>query len=167
MVLADCRSRVNPPLPPTYFGNAIILGVSVSTSVKICNESLHATASRIHNTVAQTIQDSSIERFMHTMENNDHNIIILAQKIPHGRLVTVAGWPRFPFYEVDFGWGKPIAVRSPEVQGDGEIVFSGSNPKFAPMDVEICMGLPSDVLRCLHEDPSFLGKFPSNPLEDE
>ncbi|MCO5596675.1 hypothetical protein L7F22_050743 [Adiantum nelumboides] len=48
-VLANCRSRLKPPLPSSYFGNTIWCDISTTTIDKIWSESLHDIASRIRS----------------------------------------------------------------------------------------------------------------------
>ena len=69
-------------------------------------------------------------------------------------------------YEVEFGWGRPAAVRSPKVPGDGEMVlFGGRQGSGAGVgDIEICMALPSTAMEVLLSDPTFLAKPVSNPF---
>ncbi|MCO5579167.1 hypothetical protein L7F22_033020 [Adiantum nelumboides] len=86
---------------------------------------------------------------------------------PKGGGIVVASSPRFPVYNVDFGWGKPSAVRSPKVPGDGEVVLFGGNPKLEEGDVEFCVCLAEDALKRLLDDSKFLGKAPSNPFADQ
>eukprot|EP00250_Pteridium_aquilinum_P012058 c20484_g1_i1 orf=137-1627(-) len=163
-VLANCRSRLKPPLPPTYFGNAIGFSLAVSTVGKICSETLHATSSRVHDTVVEIVQDSLVG-YMHWLEIPGNDLMAeVIPNLPKGKGINMASSPRFPVYEVDFGWGKPAAVRSPKVPGEGELVFFGGNPRSAPGDVEICVALLADDLRHLLEDPKFLAKTPCSPF---
>ncbi|KAH7283337.1 hypothetical protein KP509_34G002100 [Ceratopteris richardii] len=163
-VLANCRSRINPPLPATYFGNAIGFDICVAKPKRICSETLHDTASRIHSTIVSIVHDG-LQGFMNWLEIPENNLFAhIMARMPQGKSMNVASSPRFPAYEVDFGWGKPSAVRSPNVPGEGEIVLFGGNPKLGQDDVEMCIALPSDVLKRLLEDPKFLAKAPSTPF---
>ncbi|MCO5603349.1 hypothetical protein L7F22_057499 [Adiantum nelumboides] len=160
-VLANCRPRLKPPLPSSYFGNAIRGDMTMTTTGKIFGESLHDIASRIHDIVVAIVQDSLVD-FMNWAElpGND----LANPHTPKGGAILVASSPRFPVYDVDYGWGKPSAVTSPKVPGDGEVVLFGGNPKLEEGDVECCVGLSEDALKRLLDDPKFLGKAPSNPL---
>ncbi|KAH7283335.1 hypothetical protein KP509_34G001900 [Ceratopteris richardii] len=164
VVLANCRNRVSPRLPSTFFGNAIAFDISESTSARVCAEPLNATAARIHATVVAIVQDG-LAGFLNWLETpgNDFFPYILPQ-LPKGMSINVASSPRFPAYEVDFGWGKPSAVRSPRVPSLGEIVLFGGNPKLGEGDVEICVALPHDTLKRLLEDSTFLAITPSSPF---
>ncbi|KAI5068511.1 hypothetical protein GOP47_0016856 [Adiantum capillus-veneris] len=161
-VLANCRTRLKPPLPSTYFGNAIWFDICSSSIGKICSESLHATSSRIHDTVVAIMQDSLVG-FRNWVEIPGNDLLeAIFPHIPKGTGINVASSPRFPVYDVDFGWGRPSAVRSAKVPGDGEVVLFSGNPKLDRRDVEFCVCLPKDALQSLLKDPKFLGKPPRN-----
>eukprot|EP00250_Pteridium_aquilinum_P021241 c25065_g1_i1 orf=297-1838(-) len=163
--LGNFRTRITPPLPPAYFGNAITFSVAVSTVSKICSEALGVTASRIHETIVRMNEDLLVS-FMHWLETHDNRIVSAYPNLK-GEFINVASSPRFPVYQVDFGWGKPTAVRSAKVHGNGEIVFFGGRPGSVQGDVEICTALPATVLKRLLKDPLFLAKPPCSPFTDE
>ncbi|MCO5556718.1 hypothetical protein L7F22_010269 [Adiantum nelumboides] len=158
-VLANCRSRMMPPIPSAYFGNVISFGLVVSPTDMIGNETLRAIASRIHELVLN-VQDGVIN-FMHFLETHENSFRSAMRFRPEGRGHNVASSPRFPVYQVDFGWGKPVAARAAKIVGEGEIVFFGGRPGSCQGDVEICTALPRSVLKRLFEDSLFLPKLPS------
>ncbi|KAI5056510.1 hypothetical protein GOP47_0028328 [Adiantum capillus-veneris] len=158
-VLANCRSRITPPLPPSYFGNVICFSLVLSTAGKIGNETLRATASHIHKLVLK-VQDD-IGTLMHFLETHDNSFLSAIGKLRRGKGHNVASSPRFPVYQVDFGWGKPVAARAAKIVGEGELVLFGGRPGSSEGDVEICTALPRNVLKRLLEDPLFLPNLPS------
>ncbi|KAI5056937.1 hypothetical protein GOP47_0028755 [Adiantum capillus-veneris] len=162
----NCRSRISPPLPRAYFGNVIGVGTALSTAGKIRNESLRATSSRIHQGLAAVTEDV-VEAFMNWLEIHDNRLMNASSAdIPVMKGLNVASSPHFPAYKVDFGWGRPAAVRTVKVTGSGELVFFGGRPGSKLGDVEICTALPSDVLKRLLQDPEFLAKPPTSSLID-
>ena len=68
----------------------------------------------------------------------------------NNKFITVSS-PRFNVYGKDFGWGRPIAVRTgPSSKFDGSLtVFSGAEE--GSMDFESCL-LPETML----EDAEFM-----------
>ncbi|KAL4569936.1 hypothetical protein LXL04_025584 [Taraxacum kok-saghyz] len=52
-----------------------------------------------------------------------------------GAMLTIGSSPRFPMFDIDFGWGKPIAVRSGRANKfDGKIsAFPGKEVKIDPV----------------------------------
>lgn len=160
-VMANCRSRLTPPLPPAYFGNVIMFGEVVCAAGEIRREELAATAGRIHDIVAGCREDTLVA-LMHWLELHDNRIFPTFK--PLGPSINVASSPRFPAYQVDFGWGRPAAVRSVKVQVDGEMVLFGGRPGSDPGDVEICLALSASAMKRLLKDPQFLATPPTNPL---
>jgi len=79
-----------------------------------------------------------------------------------GRLSSVkalatSSSPRFDVYGNDFGWGKPVAVRSGGAnKSDGTItMFSGAEE--GSIDVEVCLSY--DILEAMGNDPQFIYIF--------
>ncbi|CAA0825095.1 Coumaroyl-CoA\\x3aanthocyanidin 3-O-glucoside-6-O-coumaroyltransferase 1 [Striga hermonthica] len=112
---ADCRSRLNPPLPAAYFGNCLAF-VKAESSHGLLRaggvEGLAHAAEAIGSAVQRTVY-------------NEKGILDGAEGWPAGygkligkRLFGVAGSPRFDLYEVDFGWGRPRKFESPSIDAD-------------------------------------------------
>ena len=162
-VLANLRSKLNPPLPSSYFGNVVHFGVAKTWAGNLRHDNLAKIAERIHEAILGCNQDSLL-LVMHWLELHGNRFLELAHTWIDIIQVNVASSPRFPAYKVDFGWGCPSAVRSPKVPGNGEMVLFGGRPGSADGDMEICLALPSPVMKRLLNDPSFLGKPISSPL---
>ncbi|MCO5562497.1 hypothetical protein L7F22_016124 [Adiantum nelumboides] len=159
------RSRAAPPLPRAYFGNVVGMIAALSTAGKIRREPLQATARRIHEKVI-TVKEGVMEAFMNWLEMHDNRMMSGDRdNMPVMMGLNVASSPHFPAYEVDFGWGKPTAVRTVKVTGNGELVLFGGRPGSKVGDVEICTALPSDVLKYLLRDPEFLPKPPASSCD--
>ncbi|KAH7280133.1 hypothetical protein KP509_37G053300 [Ceratopteris richardii] len=159
----NCRTLLKPPLPPAYFGNVIGSRVVASVASKIREESLAAIASRIHSELAAFKREHMVESLMHWLETHENRIVptlMSAPPRPPTKGLNVASSPWFPAYEVDFGWGKPDAVRAAKVPGEGEMILFGGRPGSIRGDLEICTALPQFVLQSLLQDPLFLGVSP-------
>nr|XP_018906382.1 PREDICTED: BAHD acyltransferase DCR-like [Bemisia tabaci] len=128
----DCRNRLEPRLDRRYFGNAI-LGAEIAASADdLLTNDLSWGARLIHETVA-TWDDSKVRRRVAEWEREPRAI---PNDIAEGPTISVGSSPRFPVYEADFGWGRPLAVRSgrnnkfdgkitafPAKEGDGGVVL--------------------------------------------
>ena len=163
VVIANLRTKLNPPLPASYFGNVLEFGVTETWAGNLRHDSLARIAERIHEAVLGCDQDSLIQT-MHWLELHGNRFVELAHTWIGSVQVNVSSSPRFPVYKVDFGWGCPAAVRSPKVPGNGEMVLFGGRPGSGEGDMEICLALPSPVMKRLLDDPSFLAKPISSPL---
>ncbi|XVF24046.1 hypothetical protein REPUB_Repub13aG0092900 [Reevesia pubescens] len=104
----NCRHRLNPKLDPLYFGNAIqsiptyaSAGDVTSRDIRWCAEQLNESV-KAHN-------DETVRLFVNNWEK-DPKCFPLGNF--DGASMTMGSSPRFPMYDNDFGWGRPLAVRS-------------------------------------------------------
>lgn len=102
---ADCRSRLEPPIPATYLGNC--LGGSMfaaDTESLLGEDGLTAAAVAISEEIRKLngglFKESSPPSRSDAEPENPENQIVFA----------VSGSPQFDVYGVDFGWGKPRKV---------------------------------------------------------
>ncbi|KAH6775307.1 hypothetical protein C2S52_012868, partial [Perilla frutescens var. hirtella] len=97
---ADCRERLNPPLPESYFGNCLVFVIAE------CRRGLLKKKDGF--LIAAEIIGKEIRRVMHS----DKGVLETADwPMDFGKsgikcVVSVAGSPRLDVYEADFGWGK-------------------------------------------------------------
>ncbi|VVB17423.1 unnamed protein product [Arabis nemorensis] len=150
-VFADCRRRVDPPMPEEYFGNciqAIFTGTAAGLLAAHGPEfgaSVIQKAIVAHDARAIDARNEEWEKSPKIFQFKDAGV----------NCVAVGSSPRFKVYEVDFGWGKPETVRS------------GSNNRFNGMmylyqgkaggisiDVEIT--LEASVMEKLEKNKEFL-----------
>uniref|UniRef100_A0A7N0UCY9 BAHD acyltransferase DCR n=1 Tax=Kalanchoe fedtschenkoi TaxID=63787 RepID=A0A7N0UCY9_KALFE len=104
----NVRHRLTPSLDPFYFGNAIQsvptyaeAGDVVSSDLRWCAEQLNRSV-KAHDDrkVREGVEDWEANPRCFPLGNFD------------GAMITMGSSPRFPMYENDFGWGRPVAVRS-------------------------------------------------------
>ncbi|KAI5076870.1 hypothetical protein GOP47_0008935 [Adiantum capillus-veneris] len=110
-----------------YFGNVVGVGPALSTAGNICKEPVWSTGSWIHEKLAG-VREDIVEAFcMNWLEIHDNRQLVISafRAMPVMQGLNVASSPRFPAYKVDFGWGKPAAVRTVKVTKDGELIFFG------------------------------------------
>lgn len=98
---ADCRSRLDPPLPATYFGNCIAgRGVVAETKGLLGEDGLFVALNAISESIKsldKTVLDGA-ETWVSRMLN--------AVQTTH-RVHSIAGSHTFGIYEAtDFGWGR-------------------------------------------------------------
>ncbi|KAL2526177.1 HXXXD-type acyl-transferase family protein [Abeliophyllum distichum] len=147
----NCRHRLEPRLDTLYFGNAIqsiptyaSAGDVLAKDLRWCAEQLNKNVlSHDNNTVRKYIGDWERDPRCFPLGNFD------------GAMITMGSSPRFPMYENDFGWGKPIAVRSGRANKfDGKIsAFPGRNGG-GSIDLEVV--LAPDTMAALESDPEFM-----------
>ncbi|KAM0831252.1 hypothetical protein ACQ4PT_065670 [Festuca glaucescens] len=108
---ANVRRSLRPPLPDSYFGNGIIMLCATGKVRDIASaEQLASVAGRIGGAIRR-MNDELVRSAIDYMERD----------MTTGRLATPAGgmsdtellvvsWLGMPFYDVDFGWGKPLVM---------------------------------------------------------
>ncbi|KAI4352460.1 hypothetical protein L6164_006710 [Bauhinia variegata] len=101
---ADCRSRLEPPIPDNYFGNCVSVHVvDVPLEEFTMENGLIIVSRKIYSKVKML--DKAVPEEM-------GSVIPLWVSIFSGEFdgIGVAGSTRFGVYRTDFGWGRPIKV---------------------------------------------------------
>ncbi|CAL5045832.1 unnamed protein product [Urochloa decumbens] len=106
MFAADCRARLDPPLPAAFFGNCAKSCYARATvgelrDVVVGVKSLARAAAAVREAVREQLADpvADADRWMER-----HGAL------PWDRTVQVGASNRFAAYETDFGWGAPSRV---------------------------------------------------------
>ncbi|KAL5058960.1 hypothetical protein RYX36_030564 [Vicia faba] len=124
----NCRNRLNPPLPKKYFGNA-----TFPTVTQVCSfdDIVHKPLCYVVGKVREAIEKVNDEYVRSALDyvGNQKDMSLLRDKFykfdrrnvlmggdPN---LYVVGWSNFPFYETDFGWGKPDCLVPGFVNSDG------------------------------------------------
>ncbi|KAK1386980.1 putative transferase, Chloramphenicol acetyltransferase-like domain protein [Heracleum sosnowskyi] len=105
LIAYDCRARLDPPLPASYFGNCILASTSVERREILAGEEGLFTAAEV------------IGKGLYTKLNNKEGVLNNAQTFLTTEFagvrrrewyVGVAGSPKLDYYNtIDFGWGRP------------------------------------------------------------
>ena len=115
---ADCRNRLEFPIPNTYFGNCLascvvsikrkeLLGVNgIVLAVKAIGEKV----GELKSSGALDGAEKWIQEYKEITENFN--------------LVTIAGSPKFGIYDTDFGWGRPTKTELVHTDVSGSISLS-------------------------------------------
>ncbi|XP_022738477.1 BAHD acyltransferase DCR-like isoform X3 [Durio zibethinus] len=150
-VFADCRKRVDPPMPECYFGNLIQAIFTVTAAGLLLvnppefGASMVKKAIEAHNAKAIDERNKEWEAAPKIFQFKDAGVNCLA----------VGSSPRFKVYDVDFGWGKPEGVRSgSNNRFDGMVYLYQGKSGGRSIDVEIT--LEAGALEMLEKDKEFL-----------
>lgn len=117
----DGRPRLRPPLPPGFFGNGIFYTASVSSCGEMASNPLEFAAGKVHEALAR-MDDEYMRSALDYLELQLPHIYDIARsennvKCPNFGITT---WVRLPFYEADFGWGKPVYAGAGAAQYEGK-----------------------------------------------
>ncbi|CAJ1861689.1 unnamed protein product [Sphenostylis stenocarpa] len=147
----NVRQRMEPKLGDHYFGNAIQTIATcaeardvVSSDLPWCAEQLNKSVKAFDSaTVCRNVENWEREPKCFELGNHD------------GATVQMGSSPRFPMYDNDFGWGRPLAVRSGGANKfDGKMsAFPGRNGG-GSVDLEVV--LAPDSMEQLGSDPEFM-----------
>ncbi|KAK8497858.1 hypothetical protein V6N13_032513 [Hibiscus sabdariffa] len=150
-VFADCRKRVDPPMPESYFGNLIQAIFTVTAAGLLLANPMDFGASVIqkaieaHNAKAIEERNKEWEAAPKIFEFKDAGV----------NCVAVGSSPRFKVYDIDFGWGKPEGVRSgSNNRFDGMVYLYQGKSGGRSIDVEIT--LEAGAMEQLEKDEEFL-----------
>ncbi|XP_068475434.1 uncharacterized acetyltransferase At3g50280-like [Phaseolus vulgaris] len=147
----NIRKRMKPELEDCYFGNALQsittcakVGDVVSKDLPWCAEQLNRSVKAFDSaTVQRNVENWESDPKCYELGNHD------------GATVQMGSSPRFPMYDNDFGWGRPVTVRSGGANKfDGKLsAFPGSSGG-GSVDVEVV--LAAETMAQLESDPEFM-----------
>ncbi|KAJ6435614.1 hypothetical protein OIU84_000752 [Salix udensis] len=126
-IATDGRKRFRPPIPPGYFGNVIFSASPIALSGGLLSESLVHTAERIHRAIKR-MDDEYLRSAVDYLEKlGDLTAVMRNSKTYRSPNLSIVNWVNLPFYDADFGWGKPGYIRPAfAYQGKGYILPSSS-----------------------------------------
>ncbi|GMN19916.1 hypothetical protein TIFTF001_042943 [Ficus carica] len=116
-VSVDFRSRLEPPLPATYFGNCVGVDIKV-----VEREALLGKGGLL---VALSAISETIKASEKGLLSGAENWVPSVDRVKtFSRLYSVASSPRFEVYGTDFGWGRPRKVDFISIDKTGGISLS-------------------------------------------
>lgn len=141
MFAVDCRSRLDPPIPDTYFGNCI--GACMG-SVRRCDitrgddDGLVAACEAFGGGIQRLNDDN--DGGGGVLKEADQWIPRALSIVAQGdRFFSVAGSPRIRVYDMDFGFGRPCKVEVISIEETGAISLAESRDG---RGIEVGLALP-------------------------
>ncbi|KAK6772960.1 hypothetical protein RDI58_028198 [Solanum bulbocastanum] len=150
-IVIGTRTRLNPPLPEEYWGNAAIFKPIKVKAGELLENQLGYAALLINKVVASQNYEEVIDSYKGWVEKP---VIVSKISIFVANKLTISSSPKFSVYSCDFGWGKPVGVRSGMAnKGDGKVtLFPGVEE--GSVDIEVCL-VPSTLL-AMENDEEFM-----------
>ncbi|KAI5675919.1 hypothetical protein M9H77_06869 [Catharanthus roseus] len=147
-VSVDFRQRVKPPLPPKYFGNAVMLTPAVAIVGDLISEPFGYAAGKIRESI-EFVTNEYVNSYLVRIKN-------LSDVSPYRHFHTagcsrgaflgnpnlvVTSWIGLPLYGADFGWGKEIYMGPATLGYDGKAFFIPSKDGDGSLSIPFCFQL--------------------------
>ncbi|TQD78441.1 hypothetical protein C1H46_036007 [Malus baccata] len=134
-LIIGTRSRLNPPLPQQYFGNALQAGTVTKKAGDVLERGTGSVAWEMNKMVALHTEEK-VRSFLECWVREPE--LMTVDNLTGKALVTSSS-PRFDVYGNEFGWGRPVGVRTGAGnKSHGKIsVFAGDEE--GSIDVEACL----------------------------
>lgn len=147
----NCRHRLDPKVDPHYFGNLIQSIPTVASVGDLLSHDMSWAANQLHQNVVA--HDNAIVR--RGVKDWESNPKLFPLGNFDGAMITMGSSPRFPMYNNDFGWGRPLAVRSGKANKfDGKISAFPGRDGDGSVDLEVV--LAPETMAALELDQEFM-----------
>ncbi|CAM0870779.1 unnamed protein product [Alopecurus aequalis] len=151
-MLVGCRGRVKG-IPQGYMGNAVLFGKASSTAGEVLDKGLGWTAWQLNRMVASFDEAAMLDWLDRWTREPD--FVYMGGRSFGGAAVATGSSPRFDVFGNNFGWGKPLAVRSGAGNKmDGKVTVFEGPERGGSMSLEVCMA--PDTLQRLVADEEFM-----------
>ncbi|XP_052176167.1 phenolic glucoside malonyltransferase 2-like [Diospyros lotus] len=126
---ADCRARLDPPLPSTYFGNCVVGCCATADVDGLLGEDGVAMAAKVIGEAVDGLRHADLKGAQDLIFGRPSSPISV------DKVFTIAGSSRFEFYKVDFGWGRPRKVEVTSIDRTGAFSLSDSGDGTAIVEI--------------------------------
>jgi shikimate O-hydroxycinnamoyltransferase/omega-hydroxypalmitate O-feruloyl transferase len=152
-IVVDLRRRLKPPVPKQSIGNTSQLTIANWPESESNVLSYNGLAGKLHESI-RMMNDDYIRKF-HAGGGYFNLLKRAGEEARKGSNLTLFGfssWCNFPFYETDFGWGKPLWV-SPALKFNRVAVFLDTKDGEG---IEAWIGLSKEDMVKFEQDPGIL-----------
>ncbi|CAL5196403.1 unnamed protein product [Lathyrus oleraceus] len=147
------RPRLIPPLHDDYFGTAVIdFAVTMKAGELLEDGGLGKGALKMNKMIALHSNEKLKSDYKNWLITP--NFIKNSDDAVNNNSLVIGSSPWFDVYVNDFGWGKPVGVRSGSSNKRNGKVYVYAGVEKGSMDLEIC--LPYENLEAIGNDPEFM-----------
>ncbi|KAI4329416.1 hypothetical protein L6164_021682 [Bauhinia variegata] len=118
-IATDGRSRLQPPLPPGYFGNVIFTATPIAVAGDLMSKPTWYAAGRIHDALVRMDNEYLRSALDYLELQPDLKALVRGAHTFRCPNLGITSWVRLPIHDADFGWGRPIFM------GPGGISYEG------------------------------------------
>ncbi|RHN44429.1 putative anthocyanin 6''-O-malonyltransferase [Medicago truncatula] len=115
----DCRTRLDQPIPATYFGNCIGGRLAIVKTSELFGENGLIVVVEVLSEALETLKDGVL-----TGAENWSSLLLEGLAIADVKTIGTAGSPKFEVYSTDFGCGKPKKVEMVSIDRIGAFCLS-------------------------------------------
>eukprot|EP01018_Ginkgo_biloba_P029753 Gb_40572 [translate_table: standard] len=150
--VVEGRKRMKPPLPQGFIGNLFLAAVATENAGNVIGEEAGYVENSLHQAITK-VDDKYISSAMDSTEHLRAEVASVAMKSAGGsHLLLYSSWWRFPLYEADFGWEKPVWIGIPTSAVGGVVILLGMR---SGSGIEAWVTLGEDEMNKLESDTHF------------
>ncbi|XVF06797.1 hypothetical protein REPUB_Repub06bG0081500 [Reevesia pubescens] len=101
LLTVSIRSKLDPPLPSGFYGNAFVYPAAITTAIKLCQNPLGYAVKLV-----KQAKESVTEEYVKSVAD-----LMVIRGRPHfsvGNSYFISEFTRAGFKDIDFGWGKAV-----------------------------------------------------------
>ncbi|KAI6678549.1 hypothetical protein NL676_039345, partial [Syzygium grande] len=136
LTAVDGRPKFDPPLPSGYFGNGIAWSCAECSAGELTHKPFSFAVQKVHEAL-QSVTENYIRSAIDHVELN--RVLVDCG----GNACCISKWSQLPFYNMDFGFGRPFQVAPATVPND--VIFVASHSRGSD-DLVVSLGLPRDAM---------------------
>ncbi|KAK1439738.1 hypothetical protein QVD17_05558 [Tagetes erecta] len=134
LISIDCRTRMDPPIPAAYFGNCLVPCISLARTSMLKEKEGFLMAAKIigENLHKMLSNKDGVVKYLGPMEN----------WFPEGflkKITPLAGTPKVEYYDLDFGFGKPVKHEMISIDYNGSISISACRDSNEDLEIGVCL----------------------------
>ncbi|KAI3975462.1 hypothetical protein MKX01_021896 [Papaver californicum] len=164
-LLMNSRTKLIPPLPETYFGNSLAWGMVPLKEGELINRGFGFLASLLN----EIVNSNNFEKSRSFIESWIEKPFILGSgdDIPgiYRNMFLARSSQWFNMYGNDFGWGRPIAIKTGTNGKYYGTTTVSPGPVEGSVDIEMC--LPIEIFKAMENDAEVMESFSADPGASE
>ncbi|KVI04201.1 malonyl-coenzyme A:anthocyanin 3-O-glucoside-6''-O-malonyltransferase [Cynara cardunculus var. scolymus] len=130
----DCRSRLVPAIPATYFGNCVAPCGAMARTTVLSERDGFVTAARL---LGESLHEKLTDKDG-ILKDAESWYELSFGGVPD-TIMGVAGTPKIRFYDTDFGWGKPRKYEIISIDYNGSISMNACKDSNEDLEIGVCL----------------------------
>ncbi|KAI3959007.1 hypothetical protein MKX01_023683 [Papaver californicum] len=150
------RTKFIPPLPEAYFGNSLTFGMVTAKDNEVLKRGFGFLASLLN----EVVNSHSDEKIKSSIQSWIKKPFFLSSGDVSGfgnKNLVARSSHRFNMYGNDFGWGRPVAIKTGSSGKSSGMTSVSPGPVEGSIDIEIV--LPIEVFQAMESDAEFMEAF--------